>query len=96
MDDQPPRPPCMSLCGAGNVQLSIWKNRRADKEWYSCKISRRFKREGSDKWESTEYLAPRDLMQVSLLCQEAAAQLTVREKGPGLNAPANSLDDLPT
>lgn len=89
--------PCLTLSGPGGVQLSIWKNRNHDgKEWYSCKISRRYQRKGSDQWETTDSLGARDLPVVALLCGEAASRIGIREFGPGLAAPAAVSGDPPS
>lgn len=82
--------PCLTLSGRGGVQVSIWKNRKGNNEWYSCKLARRFKREGSNEWATTDYLGDRDLLTAAALLEEAHRRLGIREFGPGLSAPAVS------
>lgn len=84
--------PCLTLSGPNGVQLSIWKNRRDGKEWFSCKASRRFRREGADQWESTDSFGARDLLSLALLCNRAAEIIGIKQFGPGLTAAAAEYD----
>lgn len=82
--------PCLTLSAPGGVQVSIWKNRSSKgSEYFSAKISRRFRREGSDDWESTDYLSARDWPVAAALLQQAFSELGVTQYGLGLRAPAS-------
>lgn len=85
--------PCLTLSGSGGVQVSIWKNRKGNSEWFSAKISRRYKPEGSTEWRTTDSLGMRDLPTAAELCRQAFAELGVRRFGQGAAAPAVAMDE---
>lgn len=82
--------PCLTLSGDRGVQVSIWKNRsRSGNDYFSARISRRYKPEGEQEWKTTDSLMASDLPIVAALCNEAYVRLGIREFGPGLMARAN-------
>ena len=65
---------------AGNVEVAVWENKHEDRTFYTAKISRFFKKEGEDQWQSTDFLNGSDLADAALLLQQIHRELVIKDR----------------
>jgi len=63
---------------AGPIAVAIWRNKTEKGDaFYSVSFEKRFKKEGSDEWRSTNSLSKNDIPKAVLALQEAYKYLVL-------------------
>jgi hypothetical protein len=53
------------------VQIAVFEHEHNERRNYSVKLTRSFRRDEENEWETTEYLGPQDLLPAARLLGEA-------------------------
>lgn len=76
---------------SGHVRLTVWEHEKGRK---SCTIQRLYK-DKAGKWQSTEGLAPEDLLDAVAVCLKGNEFLRVEDRWPGLRKKEGLVDKSP-
>ena len=80
-DPKKKAPPCYNFKGPGGLKLAVWKHAGKFGDYFTFSFSQAFQKEGSDKWEYSDYLRQRDLLPAADLLARAHRKLYTEEAG---------------
>ena len=72
------------------IQVAVWENTKEGRTYYSTKLTKRYKDEGSGEWKNTEYLSKDDLLKAAKLLCMAWQQIAVKDTAGSGAAPAGN------